>query len=980
MTAPAAIVLRPVGEPKPDRPAWPRPGPSRPFLIGSLMGGPGAFLALGSLALPLALGLMLQMMSPRGLREGLLARLRDSGQGSLVLLMLGLIVAGSVLVGILAGPVAEPRRSPSAWSWSGLPGTWSSGLRKIGPGGDGPGPGGARGRGGARRRLGRGDLGPAGPAPARLGRRPGDLGRVAADPPRLPGRRHRAGDASRRSTRITRRRDAAPNTAMSSLLQWAVESGAVGLGLLATAGLWCLVRLPGAIRRVGTADRALAFGLLGLAGLLRPVLGDPLDRRAGRRRPGRRRPWPGPPTAGWPAAPTCSSTAAESTHRDPHHEALPCEQPGSPGPDPVASQARRSRPRCRKPRSCTSRVATTRRPGCSSCPSARSGSAGGRSARSGWRARLGDVQCMLRRRGTTWHFQPVGPPGQVWIDGRPADQQRPLPLGVPFRVGDHWLTLRSAERRDRRLGLLRRPDHRRAPSRRGRARPPRPSPSRRPAEPRAAPARRPGRRRRAAPPLAGPARPARAVAQGPPGRAALGGPLEGGRRVDPGPVRRPPVADPRPRPDADPAAARRRGRPGRPARPARSSRGPPPSAPKDRRARPPARRRRGSRSGRRPARPDAAAAGARRRAGPSPPRRPPGPWSPCPPPPVDRSPRPARADRGPAEPTSPVAEAPGRRSPPSRSTVDPLPRPPPPDVEVRSPTPTEIVEARSPSRGRRASRSRAGRPRAAESTGDSVEVEPEPSLEDLDGARRPRSSRSSRILGRIGSASTARRPDAGRVPTEPVEPEPDRRDAAPVDRAAGRAGPGSRRPSGPSARSIFAAQGVRADRPRAGRRRPTRRRGRPSPRRPSPGPGLLDDARLARLVPGRRGRPGRWASAGSPWPIEWTLDGDGRQPRDAGWPSGPRGPPAPPIDPASLPRGGWWRSTAPHLAAWAVALARAADGEDHSEEVRVAARGRPARLAARGHDPVRRRADPGRPSRGGRRPRRTSAGPATSSR
>ncbi len=58
---------------------------------------------------------------------------------------------------------------------------------------------------------------------------------------------------------------------------------------------------------------------------------------------------------------------------------------------------------------------------------------------------LGDVQCMLRRRGNTWHFQPVGPPGHVWIDGRPADQQRPLALGVPFRVGNHWLTLRPAD-------------------------------------------------------------------------------------------------------------------------------------------------------------------------------------------------------------------------------------------------------------------------------------------------------------------------------------------------------------------------------------------------------------------------------------------------------------------------------------------------------------------------------------------------------
>jgi hypothetical protein len=51
---------------------------------------------------------------------------------------------------------------------------------------------------------------------------------------------------------------------------------------------------------------------------------------------------------------------------------------------------------------------------------------------------------LLRRRGNTWHFQPVGPPGLVWIDGRPIDHHRPLPFGVPFRVGDDWLTLRSA--------------------------------------------------------------------------------------------------------------------------------------------------------------------------------------------------------------------------------------------------------------------------------------------------------------------------------------------------------------------------------------------------------------------------------------------------------------------------------------------------------------------------------------------------------
>jgi O-antigen ligase len=59
--------------------------------------------------------------------------------------------------------------------------------------------------------------------------------------------------------------DGAATTADSSLLQWWVESGYVGLGLLGLAALWWLWRLPGAVARVGTADRALAFGLIGAA-------------------------------------------------------------------------------------------------------------------------------------------------------------------------------------------------------------------------------------------------------------------------------------------------------------------------------------------------------------------------------------------------------------------------------------------------------------------------------------------------------------------------------------------------------------------------------------------------------------------------------------------------------------------------------------------------------------------------------------------
>ena len=50
---------------------------------------------------------------------------------------------------------------------------------------------------------------------------------------------------------------------MSSVLQLLAESGVVGLLLLGAAGLWALVRLPQALKRVGSADRALAFGLIG---------------------------------------------------------------------------------------------------------------------------------------------------------------------------------------------------------------------------------------------------------------------------------------------------------------------------------------------------------------------------------------------------------------------------------------------------------------------------------------------------------------------------------------------------------------------------------------------------------------------------------------------------------------------------------------------------------------------------------------------
>lgn len=58
---------------------------------------------------------------------------------------------------------------------------------------------------------------------------------------------------------------------------------------------------------------------------------------------------------------------------------------------------------------------------------------------------VADEECRLRRRGDSWQLVPVGPTsGAVWLDGRPLDRPQPIPFDVPFRVGDHWLTLRSS--------------------------------------------------------------------------------------------------------------------------------------------------------------------------------------------------------------------------------------------------------------------------------------------------------------------------------------------------------------------------------------------------------------------------------------------------------------------------------------------------------------------------------------------------------
>ena len=78
--------------------------PDEPILMGTMMPSTGAFLAFGSLALPLGLAIILHMLSARGSRETLSTRLSHKGQGSLIVLLLTLLVSSAFLVGMASGP------------------------------------------------------------------------------------------------------------------------------------------------------------------------------------------------------------------------------------------------------------------------------------------------------------------------------------------------------------------------------------------------------------------------------------------------------------------------------------------------------------------------------------------------------------------------------------------------------------------------------------------------------------------------------------------------------------------------------------------------------------------------------------------------------------------------------------------------------------------------------------------------------------
>jgi hypothetical protein len=235
--------------------------PNRSFLFGTMMGGAGAFLAMASLALPLALAIVLHVISPRGSRESLSYRLQNTGHGGLTVLLLIMLVVSSLLVGLMAGPwfclpfalgmaaVGLPRAAGSRWLSIGLLCLLFASL-------------------GVGATL-------AVAWPIVVGGQPpfatvsGEFARLIWTES-LPLVREFPFVGTGMGSFSTiypyvKTHDASLTTAMSSLLQCAVESGAAGLGILAVAAFWCLFRLPPCLKRVGSADRTLAYGLIGAA-------------------------------------------------------------------------------------------------------------------------------------------------------------------------------------------------------------------------------------------------------------------------------------------------------------------------------------------------------------------------------------------------------------------------------------------------------------------------------------------------------------------------------------------------------------------------------------------------------------------------------------------------------------------------------------------------------------------------------------------
>ena len=259
--APGETALRQIPGAKGQGKFWAVTRPDRTRQFGTMLGGADAFLALAALGLPLTVTVALQIMAPRGSREGLWNRLDQSGHSSLLVLIYILSILSVFLVGIFAGPLLGIGFGATI-ALIGLPILFVTGLRW---------------KGFRCVALCVGAL----TGGVFLGESWNDLLPQTKTLPRVDFARARAvwsdsvaivkdfpiigtGLGSFSSIQpYYKTRDAASTTAMSSLLQWLTESGVVGVALLGLGTLWALTRLPSAFGRVGSADRALAFGLIG---------------------------------------------------------------------------------------------------------------------------------------------------------------------------------------------------------------------------------------------------------------------------------------------------------------------------------------------------------------------------------------------------------------------------------------------------------------------------------------------------------------------------------------------------------------------------------------------------------------------------------------------------------------------------------------------------------------------------------------------
>jgi hypothetical protein len=237
--------------------------PTMPFLFGTMVASSGAYLAMGALAMPLGLAVILHLLSSRRGREGLTSHLAHSGQGSLVTLIAALSLAGAFLTGLVAGfwyclplvvglmIVALPSLSQHHQRWVTLS-TVTLLLAGLSLG------------------IAFRDY-----WPALIG------GQPPTDQPDLQLAQSLWSSALEVLRRFPlvgaglgsfatvypyfKNTDLSSATAMSSFLQWGAEAGAVGLGMMLLGILWCIFKLPSSLRRVGSIDRILARGLIGAA-------------------------------------------------------------------------------------------------------------------------------------------------------------------------------------------------------------------------------------------------------------------------------------------------------------------------------------------------------------------------------------------------------------------------------------------------------------------------------------------------------------------------------------------------------------------------------------------------------------------------------------------------------------------------------------------------------------------------------------------